>query len=108
MREQRLRHGIAVLALAVAAYEGVGTLIAIRLPRNPIGWLLGFLGLVLSANVFFEQYGLRGLATAGAVGNVEGKAPRTGGAGDERASARRRRVERDERALPVHLHHGMP
>src|SRR3989442_4567269 len=51
-------------ALAVAAYEGVGTLIAIRLPRNPIGWLLGFLGLVLSANLFFEQYGLRGLATA--------------------------------------------
>src|SRR5438067_6605168 len=54
----------AFAAIAVGVYEGVGTLIATRLPRNPIGWLLGFLGLVLASNLFFEQYGLRGLATA--------------------------------------------
>jgi signal transduction histidine kinase len=50
--------------VAVVVYAGIGGLIAARLPRNPIGWLLSLLGLALAVSLFLEQYGLRGLATA--------------------------------------------
>ena len=50
--------------VAVVVYAGIGGLIAARIPRNPIGWLLCLLGLALAASMFLEQYGLRGLATA--------------------------------------------
>jgi signal transduction histidine kinase len=51
-------------AVAVVAYAGIGGLIAARIPRNPIGWLLCLTGLALALSLFLEQYGLRGLATA--------------------------------------------
>jgi hypothetical protein len=53
-----------VAGLAAFACTGTGRLIAGRLPRNPIGWLLGLTGLSLAASVLTEQYALRGLATA--------------------------------------------
>jgi signal transduction histidine kinase len=45
-------------------YAGIGGLLAARMPRNAIGWLLGLTGFWLAANMFVEQYGLRGLAAA--------------------------------------------
>jgi signal transduction histidine kinase len=45
-------------------YAGIGGLLAARMPRNVIGWLLGLTGFWLAASLFLEQYGLRGLATA--------------------------------------------
>ena len=45
-------------------YAGIGGLLAARVPRNAIGWLLGLTGFWLAANMFLEQYGLRGLAAA--------------------------------------------
>jgi signal transduction histidine kinase len=51
-------------AVTCAVYAGVGGLLAARVPRNAIGWLLCLLGLFLAASLFFEQYGLRGLASA--------------------------------------------
>jgi signal transduction histidine kinase len=59
------RIGIYVFAfVAIAVYAGIGGLIAARIPRNPIGWLLCLTGLALAVSLFLEQYGLRGLATA--------------------------------------------
>jgi hypothetical protein len=55
-------YGIA--ALAVVMYAGAGGLIANRVPRNAIGWLLGLIGLSLAASMLMEQYALYGLATA--------------------------------------------
>ena len=55
-------YGIA--ALAVVMYAGAGGLIANRVPRNAIGWLLGLIGLSLAASMLTEQYALYGLATA--------------------------------------------
>jgi signal transduction histidine kinase len=55
-------YGFAVVAVVV--YAGIGGLIAARIPRNPIGWLLCLIGLALAVSLFLEQYGLRGLATA--------------------------------------------
>jgi len=52
------------VGLAVVVYAGVGRLIASRVPRNAIGWLLGLMGLSLGASVLAEQYALYGLATA--------------------------------------------
>ncbi len=52
------------IGLAVVVYAGVGRLIASRVPRNAIGWLLGLMGLSLAASVLAEQYALYGLATA--------------------------------------------
>jgi signal transduction histidine kinase len=51
-------------AAAVVVYAVVGGLIAARVPRNAIGWLLCLQGLALAMSMFLEQYGLRGLATA--------------------------------------------
>jgi signal transduction histidine kinase len=45
-------------------YAGIGGLLASRVPRNAIGWLLTLTGFWLAASLFLEQYGLRGLATA--------------------------------------------
>jgi signal transduction histidine kinase len=45
-------------------YAGIGGLLAARVPRNAIGWLLGLTGFWLAENMFVEQYGLRGLAAA--------------------------------------------
>jgi hypothetical protein len=45
-------------------YAGIGGLLAARMPRNAIGWLLGLTGFWLAANMFLEQYGLHGLAAA--------------------------------------------
>jgi hypothetical protein len=53
-----------VVGLAAFASTGTGRLIASRLPRNPIGWLLGLSGLSLAAVVLTEQYALHGLATS--------------------------------------------
>ena len=53
-----------VLALAVVMYAGAGRLIAGRVPRNAIGWLLGLIGLSLAATMLTEQYALHGLAVA--------------------------------------------
>jgi hypothetical protein len=59
------RIGAYVFAVvAVVVYAGIGGLIAARIPRNPIGWLLCLTGLALAVSLFLEQYGLRGLATA--------------------------------------------
>ena len=55
-------YGFAVVAVVV--YAGIGGLIAARIPRNPIGWLLCLIGLALAVSLFLEQYGLRGVATA--------------------------------------------
>ena len=55
-------YGIA--AVAVVMYAGAGGLIANRVPRNAIGWLLGLIGLSLAASMLTEQYALYGLATA--------------------------------------------
>ncbi len=55
-------YGFAVIAVVV--YAGAGGLIAARVPRNAIGWLLSLAGLALAVSMFLEQYGLRGLATA--------------------------------------------
>jgi len=52
------------VGLAVVVYAGVGRLIASRVPRNAIGWLLGLMGLSLGASVLAEQYAPYGLATA--------------------------------------------
>jgi hypothetical protein len=54
----------AVVALAAILYAGTGRLIATRVPRNPIGWLLGLIGLSLAAVMATEQYALYGLAVA--------------------------------------------
>jgi signal transduction histidine kinase len=51
-------------ALAVALYAGIGRLLAARMPRNAIGWLLSLIGLLLAASMFTEQYALLGLVTA--------------------------------------------
>jgi signal transduction histidine kinase len=51
-------------AVAVVVYAGIGGLIAARIPRNPIGWLLCLTGMALAVSLSLEQYGLRGLATA--------------------------------------------
>jgi hypothetical protein len=53
-----------ISAVAVIAYAGAGRLIASRVPGNPIGWLLGLIGLSLAATLLTEQYALRGLAVA--------------------------------------------
>jgi signal transduction histidine kinase len=45
-------------------YAGIGGLLAARVPRNAIGGLLCLTGFWLAANLFLEQYGLRGLAAA--------------------------------------------
>ena len=55
-------YGLAAAACLV--YAGIGGLLAARVPRNVIGWLLGLTGFWLAASLFLEQYGLRGLATA--------------------------------------------
>ena len=54
----------AFAAVAVIVYEAVGALIAVRIQRNAIGWLLCFLGGALGANLFLEQLGVWGLATS--------------------------------------------
>jgi len=51
-------------ALAVVMYAGAGRLIASRVPRNAIGWLLCLVGLSLAATMLTEQYALRGLVAA--------------------------------------------
>jgi signal transduction histidine kinase len=51
-------------AAGCLVYAGIGGLLAARMPRNAIGWLLGLTGFWLAANMFVEQYGLRGLAAA--------------------------------------------
>jgi hypothetical protein len=55
---------VAVLAVAAVAYAGAGRLITGRVPGNPIGWLLGLVGLSLATATFTEQYALYGLVTA--------------------------------------------
>jgi hypothetical protein len=54
----------AVAAVAVIMYAATGRLIAARVPRNAIGWLLGLIGLSLAAVMLSEQYALYGLAVA--------------------------------------------
>jgi signal transduction histidine kinase len=54
----------ALFTAACIADAGVGFLLASRVPRNAIGWLLSLIGLFVAASLFLEQYGLRGLATA--------------------------------------------
>jgi hypothetical protein len=54
----------ALFTAACIGYGGVGLLLASRVPRNAIGWLLCLIGLFVAASLFLEQYGLRGLATA--------------------------------------------
>jgi len=53
----------AAVAVAVLIYTGICRLITARVPGNPIGWLLGLLGLSAAASVFAEQYAVYGLAT---------------------------------------------
>jgi hypothetical protein len=58
-------------AAGCLVYAGIGGLLAARVPRNAIGWLLCLTGFWLAANMFVEQYGLYGLATA------RGRCPRS-------------------------------
>jgi signal transduction histidine kinase len=51
-------------AAGCLVYAGIGRLLAARVPRNAIGWLLCLTGFWLAANLFLEQYGLHGLAAA--------------------------------------------
>ena len=65
----RVMHGgetaaYAIVAVTVLIYAGVGTLLATRVPRNAIGWLLSVIGLSLATNAFLEQYGVRALVSA--------------------------------------------
>ena len=45
-------------------YAGTGHVIASRVPRNAIGWVLCLVGLSLAATMMTEQYALRGLVAA--------------------------------------------
>ncbi|MFY9927067.1 MAG: hypothetical protein WAK82_03590 [Streptosporangiaceae bacterium] len=54
----------AITTLTAILYAGTGRLIATRVPRNAIGWLLGLIGLSLAAIMATEQYALYGLAVA--------------------------------------------
>ena len=51
-------------AVAVVVYAGTGHVIASRVPRNAIGWVLCLVGLSLAATMMTEQYALRGLVAA--------------------------------------------
>ncbi len=54
----------AIGALAAILYSVTGGLVATRVPRNSIGWLLGLIGLSLAGVMLTEQYALYGLAVA--------------------------------------------
>jgi hypothetical protein len=66
----------AAVAVAVLLYAGTGLLITTRVPGNPIGWLLGLVGLSAATSIFAEQYAVYGLAT------VRGSLPATRLVGD--------------------------
>ena len=51
-------------AVAVVVYAGTGHVIANRVPRNAIGWVLCLVGLSLAATMMTEQYALRGLVAS--------------------------------------------
>jgi hypothetical protein len=53
----------AALAVAVLVYTGIGRLITARVRGNPLGWLLGLIGLSAATSIFAEQYAVYGLAT---------------------------------------------
>ena len=54
----------AVGELAAILYAGTGCLLATRVPRNCLGWLLGLIGLSLAWVMLTEQHALYGLAVA--------------------------------------------
>lgn len=51
-------------------YTVIGTLVASRAPRNPIGWLLSFVGLFATITLFASQYAA--FATTTAAGSLPG------------------------------------
>ncbi len=56
-----LRDAAVVLALLVAPFAGVGSVVTWRRPDNPIGPLFCAVGLLQAVNVSAQQYGLYGL-----------------------------------------------
>jgi signal transduction histidine kinase len=50
-----------VFSVGTAAYATAGALVATRVPRNPLGWILSAVGLALALAGFGEQYGVRTL-----------------------------------------------
>lgn len=58
--ELAMPFGAAVMAVAFA---GVGTLVALRRPGNPMGWLLGAIGLCVILTVLFPLYARYTLVT---------------------------------------------
>ena len=53
---------IFISALALA-FSGIGALIARKHPRNAIGWLLAFIGMLGALNALARAYAVRGLAS---------------------------------------------
>jgi signal transduction histidine kinase len=59
------RDPFTVLSVAMlASYAGVGTFVAVRLPANPIGWLLLLVGLGVLLGGFATEYATYGLLTS--------------------------------------------
>jgi hypothetical protein len=55
-----------IFTLAVASMAGVGAFLAIRVPRNRVGWLLLIAGSMLAAGVLCGAYTLGSIAAGGA------------------------------------------
>jgi signal transduction histidine kinase len=64
--KQRAAEFVATALLSVVAmvYVSVGGLIARSRPRNPIGWLLSLIGVVMGLTVFGDRYGFHGLVAS--------------------------------------------
>ncbi|HET9249686.1 MAG TPA: hypothetical protein VFP13_07085, partial [Actinomycetota bacterium] len=64
----------ALLGLPMATYGWVGTLVARRNPRNPIGWIFSAVGLALALWLFGLAYAGTDLRAAAGIGDLPGAA----------------------------------